>query len=331
MGESDLLVSICCLAYNHELYIRDCLEGIMMQKTKFSFEVLIHDDASTDKTASIIRDFEAKYPDIIKPIYQTENQYSKGKGVSRRFQFSRVNGKYIAMCEGDDYWTDPFKLQKQVDFLEANEDYGLVYTEFDRFYQSSKKIEKECFRNNLGLYPNTFEDFLINTWFLAPVTWLFRTASLPQINLYYKEDYVVGDLPILLIISANYKIGYIDESMAVYRVLQNSASHFKDYHKEYKFELGIFKIQMDFATAYNVQQSIIIKIKNKFYSYIFLAACLLNDIEVKNDAYHHLKENKLLSKKMEYISIITKYHIPRRISKTYVRLKFKFDFLHRMK
>ena len=77
------LVSICCLCYNHEPYIRECLEGFMMQKTNFAFEVLIHDDASTDKSAEIIREYEAKYPDIIKPIYQTENQYSKGVGVTR--------------------------------------------------------------------------------------------------------------------------------------------------------------------------------------------------------------------------------------------------------
>ena len=122
------LVSICCLAFNHEPYIRKCIEGFLMQKTCFSFEVLIHDDASTDKTAEIIREYEAKYPKIVKSIYQSENQYSKGIKVSQIYQFPRAKGKYIAICEGDDYWTDPLKLQKQVDFLEKNEDYGLVYT-----------------------------------------------------------------------------------------------------------------------------------------------------------------------------------------------------------
>lgn len=121
------IVSICCLCYNHEPYIRECLEGFMMQKTNFVFEVLIHDDASTDKSADIIREYEAKYPEIIKPIYQTENQYSKGIGISITYQFPRARGKYIAMCEGDDYWTDPNKLQKQVDFLEANPEYSLSF------------------------------------------------------------------------------------------------------------------------------------------------------------------------------------------------------------
>ena len=125
MESNQIMVSICCLAYNHEPYIRKCLDGFIMQKTNFKYEVLIHDDASTDQTANIIREYESKYPDIIKPIYQTENQHSKGVAISRKFQYPRAKGKYIAFCEGDDYWTDDNKLQKQVDFLEKNPEYSI--------------------------------------------------------------------------------------------------------------------------------------------------------------------------------------------------------------
>lgn len=114
----EIAVSIICNAYNHEPYIAQCLEGFVIQKTSFCFEVLVHDDASTDKTADIIRMYEGKYPHLIKPIYQTENQYSKG-GISK-FQYPRVKGKYVAFCEGDDYWMDPYKLQKQFDAMEAH-------------------------------------------------------------------------------------------------------------------------------------------------------------------------------------------------------------------
>jgi glycosyltransferase involved in cell wall biosynthesis len=120
---NDPLVSICCITYNHEKYIQQCLEGFLIQKTTFLFEILIHDDASTDRTADIIREYETKYPDIIKPIYQTENQYSKGVIVSAVYNWPRAKGKYIALCEGDDYWIDSYKLQKQVDFMEANPEY----------------------------------------------------------------------------------------------------------------------------------------------------------------------------------------------------------------
>ena len=118
--DNDVAVSVICNAFNHGKYIRDALNGFVMQKTDFKFEVLVHDDASKDDTADIIREFEAEYPDIIKPIYQTENQYSKNVWITDVYQLRRSKGKYIAICEGDDYWTDPDKLQKQYDALEAH-------------------------------------------------------------------------------------------------------------------------------------------------------------------------------------------------------------------
>jgi glycosyltransferase involved in cell wall biosynthesis len=126
------LVSICCITYNHEKYIREAIEGFLMQKTDFPFEIIIHDDASTDKTADIIREYEKKYPELIKPIYQTENQYSKGVKVTL-LTYKQSKGNYIAFCEGDDYWTDPLKLQKQVTFLEKNPDYVITYTAVEAF------------------------------------------------------------------------------------------------------------------------------------------------------------------------------------------------------
>ena len=116
----EICVSVSCLAYNHEKYIRSALEGFISQKTKFKYEVIIHDDASTDKTADIIKEYEKKYPDIIKPIYQKENQYSKGINIFNQYIYPKTRGKYIAYCEGDDFWTDNYKLQKQFDFLEKH-------------------------------------------------------------------------------------------------------------------------------------------------------------------------------------------------------------------
>lgn len=129
------LVAIECTVYNHEPYLRDCLDGFVMQQTDFPFVAVVHDDASTDKSADIVREYAAKYPDIIRPIYETENQYSKGT-LSRIMNeaLDATGAKYIALCEGDDYWTDPHKLQKQVDFLESHPDYALTshrYTIYD--------------------------------------------------------------------------------------------------------------------------------------------------------------------------------------------------------
>ncbi len=114
------MVSVWCLAYNHEKYIKEALESFVSQKTNFSYEVLINDDVSKDRTREIIQEYADRYPDIIKPIFQTENQYSKGVRIFTEILLPKSEGKYFAMCEGDDYWTDPHKLQKQVDYMEAH-------------------------------------------------------------------------------------------------------------------------------------------------------------------------------------------------------------------
>lgn len=178
-----IIVSICCITYNHEPYIRDAIEGFLMQKTDFPFEILIHDDASTDGTADIIREYEAKYPDIIKPIYQTENQYSKGIKVSQVYQFPRAKGKYIALCEGDDYWTDPYKLQKQVDFLEANKECVLTchrYKIFDHeknlWYEDN--LNKSFINNPNGFFFNY--SLNSNLWLTKTLTMVFRKNALDE-------------------------------------------------------------------------------------------------------------------------------------------------------
>jgi len=122
------LVSICCITYNHARYIAQAIESFLFQKTNFAFEIIINDDASTDGTTEIIEDYRKRYPEIIFPVFQKTNLYSKGiRGMNPRFTFPIARGKYIAMCEGDDYWMDPWKLQKQVDFLEVNSSYVITF------------------------------------------------------------------------------------------------------------------------------------------------------------------------------------------------------------
>ena len=123
------LVSIACLTYNHEKYIKDAIEGFLSQKTEFDYEILIHDDASTDRTADIIRRYEIKYPNKIYGIYQRENQLSKiieDGNMLQDYLYPVCKGKYIALCEGDDFWIDPDKLQMQVNYLESHPECAAV-------------------------------------------------------------------------------------------------------------------------------------------------------------------------------------------------------------
>lgn len=145
----DVMVSIHCMAFNHEKFIEDAIHGFLIQETSFPFEVLIHDDASTDETTKIIKKYVDKYPNLIKPIYQTENTYSKGY-KSGFFNFMRVKGKYIALCEGDDFWFDAKKLQMQFDFLEKNQSFvmcGHDVTQIEPDGKIIKKSELELSKN----------------------------------------------------------------------------------------------------------------------------------------------------------------------------------------
>lgn len=252
MDNKELMVTIRCLAYNHEPYIRQCLDGFVMQKTNFRFEAIVHDDASTDGTVAIIKEYAEKYPDIIKPIFESENRYSKRDGSLRRIMDEHMHGKYIALCEGDDYWIDPYKLQKQVDFLEKNPDYGLVCSEINIYYQDKNTFENNFFKNkNTWNIEYTFDNFIINTWFLAPCTWLYRRKYI--INMATNNRFVVGDLPLLLEISGQSKVKYIEESMAVYRVLSKSASHGFNFIQQENYRKRILQIQSYYMKKYNKQ------------------------------------------------------------------------------
>ena len=127
------LVSVCCITYNHLSYISEAIDSFLMQETSFPFEILVHDDASTDGTEKIILGYAENYPGIIRSVIQTENQYSKAGLIVHRFLFPKAKGKYIALCEGDDYWTDSTKLQKQVQFLEDHPEYVITYTNSQPF------------------------------------------------------------------------------------------------------------------------------------------------------------------------------------------------------
>ncbi len=224
------MVSICCLAYNQEKYIRQCLDGFVMQKCNFKYEVLINDDASTDHTVDIIREYEKSYPDIVKPIYQTENQWSKKIPISKTYLYPIARGKYIAKCEGDDFWTDPYKLQKQVDALENHPDCCICLHRVSSIVENDGyddkrtypnfKLKTGIFNGSKLIYYACYGEYVFQTssYFIRRDTIIQYSNENPK----YKQVAATGDTPLLLYAGYVGNAYYIDEIMSCYR--RNSSS-----------------------------------------------------------------------------------------------------------
>ena len=300
------LASIRCLTYNHEQYIRQCLDGFVMQKTNFPFEIIIHDDASTDKTAEIIREYAEKYSNI-HAILETENQYSKHDGSLARIVNQAIRGKYVALCEGDDYWTDPLKLQKQVDFLEKNPDYGMVYTLSQVYNQSKMKIEEYLF----GEEYNEYYDLLTYNRIPALTTCIRTQAMIEYIDDIepQKKNWLMGDYPMWLWISYYHKIKFLPESTTVYRVLEESASHSNDIQKYERFILSTIDI-----TAFYIH-----KFKTPLTEpYLRSLSCFYYDLY---DKYMHLGMYK---KARHYSKLINPSYVSARMRRRVRRFHLRF-------
>ena len=256
MGNENMLkpvVAILCLVYNHEKYLRDCLNGFVMQKTDFPFVAIVHDDASTDNSAEIIKEYAAKYPDIIKPIFETENQYNKNDGSLNRILYeesSKFDPDYIAFCEGDDYWTNPNKLQIQVETLKT-------YPECSICTAKVRLIDKEG--NNTGDYipsaklnfkeRTNLDDFMKIQIYYGE--WSFHMSSImivPQVFKKYLElrksifnTMPYGDLPLLF---SAFNLGegiFLNLETGIYRTLSGgySSKMLKNPYRNIENEKGL--------------------------------------------------------------------------------------------
>lgn len=218
-----ILVSISCLTYNHKEYIRNALDGFINQRTTFGYEVIIHDDASDDGTVEILKEYENKYPELFRVFYEEQNKYSTGEigEILQNIDLNETRGRYIAYCEGDDYWIDNNKLQFQVDYMEKHPECsmtghnvlirdmkkGIEYP-MDGFFEEVDVTAEDIIRNNRGAFQTS--------------SFLIRKDVLPY---YYKiqGDCTIGDWPLKLVSSACGRIHYFDRLMSVYRYCHSGA------------------------------------------------------------------------------------------------------------
>lgn len=228
-NNEDVLVSVICEVYNHEPYLRECLEGFVMQQTNFLYEILIHDDASTDGSVAIIREYEQKYPNLFKPIYQKENQYSKGVSIWRDIQIPRAQGKYIAICEGDDYWTDSLKLQKQVDILEADETLMACCTDCSVVDNHSALLKEKrggVVKGDIqGRY--NLRDFFRDNHQYPTLSVVYRRAHTREVQQKHAHtiNAFLGDWTLWICLLIYGDMYFLDEVTCAYRINPTSVTH----------------------------------------------------------------------------------------------------------
>lgn len=212
----DIMVSISCITYNHENFIKEALDSILMQETNFNYEILIHDDASTDSTPDIIKEYEEKYPDLIKPIYQKNNQYSKGIKVNA-MNVERALGKYIAICEGDDYWTNPHKLQEQFDYMQDHPECSVCVHAGHSVNLDSKVIDKPLRPNNGNKIYNIGEIISGGGGLFATNSIFYRRELCLERPKFFNTS-PVGDYPLIIYLSLKGSVYYVDKFMSTHRI-----------------------------------------------------------------------------------------------------------------
>lgn len=314
------LVSVRCITYNHENYIAQALDSFIMQKTNFPFEIIVHDDASIDKTAEIIREYEKKYPLIVKPIYEEENQWSKPGNPLGKIVNAALTGKYVALCEGDDYWIDENKLQMQVDFLENNPEYGMCYTNFNIYYQNKNKFDYDLFTTQPNKFKKNYESleqWVLKKGYIAPMTWLYKKTLIENYDSMNSCD---GTFVLVAHFMANTKIKCLDKTTATYRVLTESASHTKDLNRLYNRHKNLRDVQNGLIDKYGLNESLKNQIDENYCKQglkVLIAVGTKDDIELCRKYFS--------SKKYKYILFIFNNPILRNL------FKFAYSTLRNIK
>lgn len=284
----NILVSINCITYNHEKYIGEALESFMMQKTNFDFEIIVSDDFSTDNTVEVVKKFQKKYPNKIRLIEGKKNIGARQNGMRAH---NNSLGKYVAICEGDDYWTDCNKLQKQINYMEKNRDCSMVFHNSEKINEKTKKSEGFMINSNLKSKKILIKDFF-DLEFIPTASILYKKELKDNMPSWYM-DAITGDLPFNLILIANSYAYYMNDIMSVYRVgnSQSMMGKWKLRSNNLDFQInhaqGYLDILKNFNEFSNFKYDSVIKeeIKNREFEILIAKGNLR---EIKSEKY---KEN----------------------------------------
>lgn len=309
IDNSTILVTVKTLVYNKAPYLRQCLDGIINQKTNFRFEVIVHDDCSFDGSADIIREYAEKYPNIIKPIFEIENQYSKvGFSGIDKIMDAYINGKYIAFCEGDDYWTDMFKLQKQVDFLESHDDYGLVYTQFQVYNQQNDSFAPGwCKETTLEKEFGGNDIMTLTVCLRTSLYFKYQNQIKPQ------KEWKMGDMPLWIFLLSQSRAYFMPDVMCTYRVIQGTASHPKSLEGLVYFRENAYSVLLYLAGQLNLQH-LVPKVTAEYLVSMYIIMIANNCFKDIEDV-HLIRKYKILNLKVLLLYIVVRFSFLRSLIK----------------
>ena len=321
---NEIMVSIIVLNYNQEQYIRKCLDSLIKQKCKYRYEIIVHDDCSSDTSISIIKEYVQSYPNIIRPIFQTENKWTKVGGkiiIQYIYPVVSESTKYIAICEADDYWSDEYKLQKQVDILENNPNCSfcvakvLKVTEDDQSmneYYPPSKFKEGIIRSEDFIKLVLCENYAFQTSsYMYPISYYRQLKTIPTFVMVCK----IFDQVMQLFYGDKTDVYYIDEAMSCYRVLSEGSWTQKNLSDK-ELYLNHQKNMIDTITEYNKYTNG----KYKEYCDYFILKREWKIVFTNEDYKGMLKrEYRLFFKKLDFRS------------KTYAVLNAYFPWLIRIK
>jgi glycosyltransferase involved in cell wall biosynthesis len=255
------------ITYNHAPFIARAIEGVLQQKTNFPFELVIGEDCSTDGTREIVFDYQKKYPDVIRVITSDTNVGMKKNGLR---VIKACQGKYLAFCEGDDYWQNPCKLQKQADYLEGHPECGLVYSSYDVHLDKLDKKIKDYLQYRKRKIPEnpSISDIVEGKGVPLTCTVMLRRALYEEIMesdpyLYQSDQFIMGDTQLWAEMATKARLHYIPESLATYRVTEGSATRNKDKEKAARFSVSSAELRLYLCDKYNLPSHI----RLRYYEY----------------------------------------------------------------